>query len=140
MRDDVMTRPIWRMVGVVTLALVTWLACHRRAEKPARAVAEPLIEDGDWFLAYRTKESVSPMARGPLQCEVDALWAARRSEVEASGARAATFAVTHYEWRILWVGWRPMIAGDITVFLNFERMAGGKWRKGAGWTAQQCSS
>ena len=115
------------------------MACHRAA-RPAGSVASPLIQDGEWFLPYRTNESVRGTARGPLQCEVDALWAKRRSEVEASGARTATFAATHYERRILWAGWHPLLAGDVTVFLEFERGVDGEWKKGAGWTAPECSS
>lgn len=98
------------------------------------------MDGGEWSLFYRSDFTVAARERGPLQCEIDAIWSDLRGEVEAAGATLATFAPTHFEMRPRLVGWRVAMVGDITVFLSLERGPEGTWKKTDGWTAEQCGS
>lgn len=108
--------------------------------RPPLSSAVPEVEQGEWYVSFRSTHSVAGATRGPLQCEVDAFWASHRQEAEAAGARRATFSATHYEGRVLWAGWRPGFIGDVTVFLVLERDRAGEWRKTSGWTVPECAT
>ncbi len=132
---------------------VVWAAlpaCRGRAERPERRLPSGRVirdyslhvdrDRAEWTLFYRTGFTVAARERGPLQCELDALWAELREEVEASGATRATFAPTHFEIRPRLVGWRAVILGDVTVFVERERDASGVWKKTEGWTVEECGT
>jgi len=128
------------VAGAIATLLGVGAACAGANSQgpPPLVSATPLVTDGEWFIKFRTEHPLRPAMRGPLQCEVDAFWATQHGKIEATGVRQVTFAPTHHEGRLVWVGWRPELLGDVTVFLDMKRDDSGRWKKGSGWTATEC--
>jgi hypothetical protein len=133
-------RLVLRSVAAAVLILGIGCAAGPVPGRPPLSSAVPQVQQGEWYVSFRTTHSVAAATRGPLQCEVDAFWATHRQEVEAAGVTRATFSSTHYEARVLWIGWRPEYLGDVTVFLELERDRAGQWRKTSGWTVPECAT
>ena len=92
--------------------------------------------DGRWVLEYRTLLPITPHER--LQCEVEAIWSDVKGEAENAGVRRAGIWPTSFDHELRWVGWRPVMLGQMMTAFSLERDGQGGWRKAGGWSATPC--